>query len=444
MAISRNLAGLNLLVFGVLLGTGGCQDRSSNDEEDVIEIGLLVEFEDRADSEEDISKANLIATEINDAGGLNIDGKDYLIRFIAEDHKGSAEGGIAALEKLAEQGITAVVGPPWSSITMGDEPDGADGAALAARDLGIVLVSGSATSPAISGLDDDDYMWRTAPSDALQAVVAADYLLEEKGVGRAGLLFRDEAWGRGLAEAFEEAFEAGGGEVVGLASYDVTGEVIANLDSHGYDDELDAVFAEEPDVVILINFDEVFQITNRIVQGGYLDAYGDAPPLFFGADATFTDDLLGNSAPDVLRNMEGAALAADMDSPGYQTLISTLAAAGLTDADTFDAPRYDAVFCLALAMQAAQSTRGSEIRQYLRSVANADDGDVDIQVGQWEEAREALLAGEGINYEGASGPIEFDASGDPTAGAFVLWRVTEPSTGEFAFDTSNTVRFPAD
>jgi branched-chain amino acid transport system substrate-binding protein len=443
MTLRRTSSLLFLLTIGSI-GLPGCNAKDSEDEENILEIGLLVEFEDQADAEEDISKANMAATEINDAGGISIDGEDYLIRFVAEDHRGSIEGGVLAIESLAERGITAVVGPPWSSITMGEEPDGSDGAAIAARDLGVLLISGSATSPDITNLDDDDLMWRTAPSDALQAAVAAEYLLNDKGALTAALLVRDEAWGRGLRDSFEAAFTAGGGTIVGTASYDVTGEDIVSLDTHDYQVELDAIFAEMPEVILLASFDEVFQITNRIVQGGYLDAYGDTPPLFFGADATFTSDLLANSAPAVLRSMEGASLSPDTDGAGYAQLLSNMEALGLSDPDTFDAARYDACYCIALAMQAAQSTDPQVFKEFLRPVANHDEGDVVIGVDAWADAREALLAGEGINYEGASGPIEFDAAGDPSTGFFVLWKVVEPSTDEFVFDTTNVLRFPAE
>lgn len=441
--MSRRFGGaMTLVTLGALGATSGCQNKGSKDQHNVIELGLLVEYDDPADTEEDISKANMAATEINDGGGISIDGTDYLVRIIAEDHEGSAAGGIKALERLAARGVTAVVGPPWSSIALGDAPDGSDGAAIAARDLGILMVSPSATSPAITDLDDDDLMWRTAPSDSLQAVLAADYLLLEKGVSRAGLLIRNEAWGRGLADAFQTAFEAGGGEIVGLASYDVSGTEISDLGTYDYQKELDAVFADSPEVILLANFDEVFQISNRIVRGGYLDPYGDTPPLFFGADATFTNDLLGNGAPEVLRRMEGVALAPDSESAAFSTLVANLEALDLAETDTFDAARYDAVYCVCLAMQAAQSIDAEEIKQSMRAVANAHEGDIEVTVDEWPQARAALLSGEGINYEGAGGPIEFDDAGDPTTGFFVLWKVVESSPGAFDYDLSNEVRFP--
>jgi branched-chain amino acid transport system substrate-binding protein len=75
-------------------------------------------------------------------------------------------------------------------------------------------------------------------------------------------------------------------------------------------------------------------------------------------------------------------------------------------------------------------------------VANAEEGDAEIHVAEWAAAREALLNGETINYEGASGPIEFDEHGDPSSAFFVLYRLVDSGDGTFEYDLSNTVLFP--
>ncbi len=439
MVRGKTLAAASLGAASLL---GACSKKDDASEGRIIEIGLLVDFEDAADTEEDIAKANMAAKEINDAGGIIIDGEVHELRIVAEDHGGSADGGIEAISRLKAQGVTAVIGPPWSSIVLGDEPDGSDGAALAAAENDILCVSTSATSPLISNLDDDDLFFRTAPSDALQAVVAARYLLDEKGVTRAAVLYRDEAWGRGLFQAFSTAFEGGGGEIINSVSYDVSGSEIDDVERHDYTAELTELFQDSPDVVILMNFDEVWQITNRIVQGGYLDEYGDTPPLFFGTDATFTDGLLTNGHPDVLTHMEGTAPLADDESEDYRLFVQNLEEAGLGRPDGFDAARYDGVYTIALAIQSAQSIEAQDFKQHMRVVANADPGDTEIHVGEWAEAQQKLLSGEGINYEGATGPIEFDEKGDPSSAFFVLYRVVDSAGDTFEYDLSNTVLFP--
>ena len=43
------------------------------------------------------------------------------------------------------------------------------------------------------------------------------------------------------------------------------------------------------------------------------------------------------------------------------------------------------------------------------------------QVAQVDAALKAAAAGEDIDYEGASGPIDFDANGDPASASYGLW-----------------------
>ena len=71
---------------------------------------------------------------------------------------------------------------------------------------------------------------------------------------------------------------------------------------------------------------------------------------------------------------------------------------------------YDASFLLALAIEKAGSADRSAIGAALREVAN-EPGTV-IRPGEWEKAKAAIAAGEDINYEGASGNVDFDEAGD--------------------------------
>jgi ABC-type branched-subunit amino acid transport system substrate-binding protein len=84
------------------------------------------------------------------------------------------------------------------------------------------------------------------------------------------------------------------------------------------------------------------------------------------------------------------------------------------------ANNYDAAYVLALATVQAGSSDGTAIRDNMRTVANAPG--MTFGPGQFAEAVAAIHAGIKINYVGASGPIDFDAHGDPTA-TYVLWQV---------------------
>ena len=63
-------------------------------------------------------------------------------------------------------------------------------------------------------LEDDDYLFRTAVSDAAQGAVLAR-LAQEEGYKNAGIMYINNAYGEGLANQFEQTFTSLGGQVTG-------------------------------------------------------------------------------------------------------------------------------------------------------------------------------------------------------------------------------------
>ncbi len=95
-------------------------------------------------------------------------------------------------------------------------------------------------------------------------------------------------------------------------------------------------------------------------------------------------------------------------------------------------------------MQKAQSVAAGDIKRELRPVSRDDARELQVHGGEWAPAKHELLAGKDVDYDGASGPIDFDAAGDPTVGHFVVWKVVETDIGRFEFDLSNRPTFAAE
>ena len=125
----------------------------------------------------------------------------------------SADGGQAAAQIIvADEQVIGVIGTSCS------------GAATAASPLiseaGMVMISGSNTSPALSsdlaGTAGDAYhagYYRTAHNDLYQGAAAANFALEVLGVTSAAAIHDGDPYTEGLAQAFADAFEAGGGTI---------------------------------------------------------------------------------------------------------------------------------------------------------------------------------------------------------------------------------------
>jgi ABC-type branched-subunit amino acid transport system substrate-binding protein len=300
------------------------------------------------------------------------------------------------------------------------------------------VISGNATSAAITSLDDDGFIWRTIPSDDLQGEACARYAYEQRAVRTAAILHRDDAWGRGLSARFTEVFEDLGGMVLASASFDPE----IDLDGYAFP-ELERVFADEPDLIFLLAFNESPQITHRIVQGSHLEPYGDELPLFMATDGSYDPNILINGAPEVLPRLVGTLPGRPPSDPVFADYRERFVEAGLGPALNVWPYPYDAVYALALAIQAAGSTDARAIIDHLREISVDDGGDVVAEPNGWADAREALLNGEGVDYEGVTGPIDFTADGDPGAGFYTLWEIVKGDDGAFTieFDDTNTVEF---
>jgi branched-chain amino acid transport system substrate-binding protein len=71
---------------------------------------------------------------------------------------------------------------------------------------GMVMISPSATSPALSTVEDNGLFFRTAPSDARQGVVMSEIIME-RGFDTVAVTYTNNDYGKGLADSFAAAFE---------------------------------------------------------------------------------------------------------------------------------------------------------------------------------------------------------------------------------------------
>ncbi|MYA59932.1 MAG: ABC transporter substrate-binding protein, partial [Chloroflexi bacterium] len=145
---------------------------------------------------------DLAALLVNEAGG--IDGRP--IEMVHRDSGTSPQIATDAASALVNvDGVEAIVGSLSSGVTLAV----AESVTIPG---GAVLVSPASTSPAITNLDDDDTVYRTTVSDALQGVIAAQ-LASQLGYDNVATLYINNAYGEGLSTVFESTFESLGGTV---------------------------------------------------------------------------------------------------------------------------------------------------------------------------------------------------------------------------------------
>ena len=342
-----------------------------------IKLGVLIGFTGPIESLTGnmAAASELAVKEANDAGGI-VDGS--MVSVVRADSTciDSAAATAAAERLVTADGVKGIVGGDCSGVT---------GAVLqnVARPNGIVMISPSATSPALTSAEDDGLFFRTSPSDAREGEVMAD-ILTEKGVKSIALTYTNNDYGKGLAEAIATSFTAKGGTVTINASHE-DGKA-------DYSAEVASLAAAGGDLLVV---------------AGYLDQGGKGiiqASLDTGAFSTF--GLPGGMVGDNLPVAIGPALdgsygqVAQSDSQGAATMIEIAKANSFDATSPYTMESYDAAALIMLAMQAAGTSDPKVYKDKVLEVANAPGEK--IYPGEIAKAIELLKAGTDIDYEGAS------------------------------------------
>ena len=331
----------------------------------------------------------LAIDDINAAGGF--DGQD--IAYEASD-SGDTTTDIASqsVQRLLAANADVVIGAASSGVSF-NVIDAITGA-------GAVHFSPANTSPDFTDYDDGGLYFRTAPSDVLQGRVMGDLLLQDGHLDVA-LLTIDDPYGAGLAENITGTFEEGGGTIVD--------NIVFNPDAPSYDAEISRIAAAQPEALVVISFAQVIQIVQALQAQGLGP---DTLPLYL-VDGNI-DDFSEEFAPGTLEGTKGTL-------PGAETTGDFQARLLEKDPSLTGFPyapeSYDATILVALAATAAGSDAGEAIAAELQGVSAEG-----TKCTTYAECLELLEAGEDIDYDGFSGPIEFDENGDPTEATIGIYQ----------------------
>ena len=403
----RDRAAVWACAIGLLLGaacmslTGAAAETATapTDETTPLKIGLLLDLSSgSAEVYRDRQRAfELAIKHVNEGGGVF----GLPVTVAVADATADPKKAVVAARRLVEvEGVHAIVGPNASASAL----------PVAERVIGpaaIPTVSFSATSPELTAIADNDFLFRTALSDISQGPVLAR-LARERGFDNVGLLHVDDAWGRGLAGAFEAAWEGP------LKSVPVdrteTGFLTALRES--------ASGGAQALVVIAFETAALAMVREAIDNGVYDDfVFGD-----------------GAKRPSLVRSLGGARLG-NMYGTGPASAPESAASAaweaawvseyGALPVLAYVKEAYDATVALALAAQAAGRVDGAAIRNRLRAVGSSPGTVVNPGPSGVADALRILADGGEVDYEGASGSMDWDGNGDLRRGHIGIWRFTE-------------------
>ncbi|MCP1168028.1 ABC transporter substrate-binding protein [Limimaricola litoreus] len=358
---------------------------------DTIKIGIILGFTGPLESitPDMAGGAEMAIDEVNETGAFMGGAQIEAVR--ADSTCIDSAAATAAAERLVtNDGVAGIMGADCSGVT---------GAILqnVARANGVVMISPSATSPALSEAEDDGMFFRTAPSDARQGQIMSQVIMD-RGIEEVALTYTNNDYGKGLADSFQKAFEADGGTVTISAAHE-DGKA-------DYSAEVASLASAGGEVLVVAGYTD--QGGKGIIQASLDSGAFDMFVLPDGMIGQQIVDDLGSGLDGSFGQLPGS------DSEGTAIFQEMATEAGINPTGIYTGESYDAAALMILAMAKAGSTSASDYAGEIMDIANAPGEQ--ILPGELGRALELIEAGEEIDYVGATA-VELIEPGE-SAGTF--------------------------
>jgi len=366
---------------------------------DPVKIGLLLDLTGALEAYgKPIQNGALLAAEqINAAGGP----LGRKLELVPRDSQTDPTAGIDAAKKLVElDRVVAIVGALSSGVTI-------PVATSVTIPSGIVQISPASTSPQMTDLQDDDLIFRTCPSDALQGKVSGR-LAKELGFHTVATIYVNNPYGSGLSKTFSQALSEHGGQVVAAVAYEEG--------RPSYRGEIGQALKGKPQALALFSYPENgVTIMRQALELGFTGK-------FLLADGMKAPEVVHNVGAQYLKGTYGTTPGTRESGAKARFVEAYTKRFGEKPPKPYIDNCYDAIAVLALAVHRARSSDPRALRDALRQVANPP-GD-SIEPGDFKKAFALLGEGRKVSYRGASGEIDFDANGDVVT-PIEVWKIDD-------------------
>jgi ABC-type branched-subunit amino acid transport system substrate-binding protein len=319
-----------------------------------------------------------VVEEANAAGGV----RGRQVRVVAEDDQTNPDAGVRGARKLIDvDRVTALMGTWASSVTTAVAP------LCWENRIPLFTVSGA---DSITLLPHQGYIFRTQPNSRLQIATGAEFLLRQ-GARRVFNISAQSPFAQSSQEVMVETLAKGGGQV--------TNFIIYERDKTGFRSEVDQIMRARVDTVFLNGYlPDVTILLRELFRAGF-DGRRFTPA--YAVNQT-TFQTLPNEVTNGVITWQPSP---DVESAAFKRLQTRF---GNVEVDPYSAQTQDHATLAILAAAAAGDAAGTAIRDNVRRISQGAGEKVESVT----DGLRALAAGRTINYEGSSGPVDFDARGD--------------------------------
>ena len=317
--------------------------------------------------------ARLAIEELN-AKGVSIGGKKIKFELVAEDDAGDPKQGTAAAQKLVDAKISGVIGHLNSGTTIP--------ASKIYSDAGIPQISPSATNPKYTR-QGYKTTFRVVADDVHLGGTLGRYAVKDLKGKSIAVIDDRTAYGQGVAEEFEKAVKAAGGNLVG---HEFTTDKATD-----FMPILTTLKGKKPDIIFFGGMDAVGGPMLKQMKSLGISA------KFMGGDGICTTELVKLAGDAMADGQVICAEAGGVDGAlkkGMDDFGVKFKKRFNDDVKLYAPYVFDAVNVMVDAIQRAKST---EPAKYLPELAKTS------------------------GYKGVTGMISFDAKGDIKNGALTLY-----------------------
>ena len=265
---------------------------------------------------------------------------------------------------------------------------------------GVLQISPANTAPSLTDYPDNGLYFRTAPSDVLQGAVIAT-VASDLGLTSGATIAREDPYGVGLQDAFVKDFEAAGGTITSALTYDPAAPDFAA--------EVAEIAATDPEFVQVVGFEETTKLLQEMIKQGI----GPQDVQIFLVDGNISTTAYKDFPKDTMTGVIASVPTGDpsVDVEAFNARLLEQDP-NLTDF-AYGAQAYDATILVALAADYAGCADGTAIAAAMPMIANADAGGEACQT--YADCLAIIQAGGQPNYDGVTGPLDFNEYGDPKA-----------------------------
>jgi len=314
---------------------------------------------------------------------LGIDDRD--LEIIVEDSGSENQGGISAAQKLVNQdSVPFLIGAVGSGVSVAIYES-------VVQETDVVQLSQNST-----GLNLTEFpgLLRMSPTGRAQSLALANIIAED-GYDSVALTYVNNDFGQSLTDAFVNAWD---GEIAYNSAHD--------QEQSSYSSVMSEMNNSGADAWLFITYQAEFTtMVNEAFSSGY-------EAQFYGADSAQGSGVLEGTPEGSMEGMKITLPSAPIEQENYQAFASAFEEEYGEEPTSWSAYAYDCVINAALAIQAADEFTGAALQETVREVSRPSGE----QVSTFEDAHAILADGGGpgdVDYQGVSGPIDFDENGDP-------------------------------